>query len=116
MKKRLAGKEVLIGTLVGIGSPEVAEVLCLCGVQWLFVDMEHSALGIATVQSILQAAAPSTPCLVRPPSADEGWIKKCLDIGSAGIIVPQVNSADEARSRHTPGQISPSGRAQRRHR
>ncbi len=97
LKKKLARGEVLVGTLVGIGSPEVAEVLCLSGMQWLFVDMEHSAMGITAVQSILQAASPGTPCLVRPPAADEGWLKKCLDIGPAGIIVPHVNSADEAR-------------------
>ncbi len=97
LKKRLADGEVLVGTLVGIGSSEVAEVLCLSGMQWLFVDMEHSAMGITTLLSIVQATSPAIPCLVRPPSADEGWLKKCLDIGPAGLIVPHVNSPDEAR-------------------
>ncbi len=97
LNKRLKDGEVLVGTLVGMGSPEAAEALSLSGMQWLFVDMEHSAMGIGAVQSILQAAAPATPCLVRPPAADEGWLKKSLDIGPAGLIVPHVNTADEAR-------------------
>ncbi len=97
LKQRLKDGEVLVGTLVGMGSPEVAEALCLSGMQWLFVDMEHSATGIGAVQSILQAAAPAVPCLVRPPAADEGWLKKSLDIGPSGLIIPHVNSAEEAR-------------------
>ena len=97
LKKRLADGETLVGTLAGIASPETAEILCLNGVQWLFVDMEHSAVGIGAAQAILQAASPDTPCLVRPPAVDEGWLKKCLDIGPDGLIVPHVNSAAAAR-------------------
>ena len=46
---------------------------------------------------ILQAASPQTPCLVRVPYPDEVWISKALDIGSAGIIIPQIKTAEEAR-------------------
>ncbi|NIV38588.1 MAG: 2,4-dihydroxyhept-2-ene-1,7-dioic acid aldolase, partial [Anaerolineae bacterium] len=48
------------------------------------------------VQSLLQAAGPGCPCLVRVPAGEEAWIKKALDTGAAGLIVPQVHSAEQA--------------------
>ena len=95
--ERLRNEETLIGTIVSVPSPEVAEVLSLAGFDWLFIDMEHGAIDITAAQHMLQAADAVTPCLIRVPSQEEVWIKKCLDMGAAGIIVPHVNSADEAR-------------------
>jgi len=97
-RKRLSRGGLLIGTIVSIPSPEVAEVLSLAGFDWLFVDMEHGTLDFTTTQRILQAASPSTPCLIRTPSKDEVWIKRCLDMGASGIIVPQVKSVDDAEA------------------
>ena len=45
---------------------------------------------------LLQAVAGRTPCLVRVPALDEAWIKRALDAGADGIIVPQVGSAEQA--------------------
>ena len=67
------------------------------GFDWLFIDTEHSTLDAHDVQRILQAANENCPCIVRAPLHDEVWIKKLLDIGSEGIIIPLVNSADEAQ-------------------
>jgi 2-dehydro-3-deoxyglucarate aldolase len=95
-RRRLSRGDLLLGTMVSIASPEVAEILALAGFDWLFIDMEHGAIDIATAQQMLQAAGPGKPGVVRTPSRDEVWIKKCLDIGASGIIVPQVKSADDA--------------------
>ena len=96
-KRKLTRGELLIGTIVTLPSPEISEILCGSGFDWLFVDLEHSALSIKDAQVILQAASPQTPCLIRVPSLDEIWIKKALDIGPAGIIIPQVQTAQEAK-------------------
>jgi len=55
-------------------------------------------LSIRDAQGILQASAPHIPCVVRVPTNDEVWIKKALDIGSCGIIVPRVRTTQEAET------------------
>lgn len=97
-KKRLIRRDLFIGTILTLPSPETAEILCLSGFDWLFVDLEHSALSIRDAQCVLQAAAPKTPCLIRVPACDEVWIKRVLDIGASGIIVPQVRTVEEAEA------------------
>ncbi len=92
---RLNQGEQLIGTIVTLNDPSVVEILCKVGFDWLFIDTEHAPLDMTSVQFLLQAAG-DVPCVIRVPSADEASIKKALDIGAAGIIVPQVNSAEQA--------------------
>jgi 2-dehydro-3-deoxyglucarate aldolase len=95
-RARLGRKEPLLGTLLTLPSPELAEVLALTGLDWLFVDLEHSTMDASAAQAILQAVAGRVDCLVRVPLNDEVWIKKALDTGATGIIVPQVNTVAEA--------------------
>lgn len=73
----------------------MAELLSQAGFDWLFIDMEHTSLGVKDVQRILQAVGKEFPCLVRIPTMDEAWIKKVLESGPAGIIVPHVNTPEE---------------------
>lgn len=95
-RTRLIGGETLIGTIVTLESPEIVESLCHIGFDWLFVETEHSPLLPRSVQQIIQTAR-DTPCVVRLSRSDEISIKRALDAGAAGIIVPQVNSAAHAR-------------------
>jgi 2-keto-3-deoxy-L-rhamnonate aldolase RhmA len=85
-----------VGTLLTFNAPEVAEMLSRCGFDWLFIDMEHGALGIESAQHTIQAIRGNCSALVRAPENSTVWIKRVLDIGCDGIIVPQVNSAEEA--------------------
>ena len=78
LKKSLARGDLLVGTIVTLPSPEIAEILVSSGFDWLFVDLEHSAMSIREAQVILQAVGNRIPCVVRVPSIDEIWIKKCL--------------------------------------
>ncbi len=57
--------------------------------------MEHTPIDIQDVQRILQAVEKDFPCLIRVPSMDEALIKRVLDIGPSGIIVPHVNTDRE---------------------
>ena len=106
--KRLRSKEMLIGTLVSLPSPEICELLANVGYDWLFIDAEHGAFNPQQTQTMLQAAAP-TPCLVRIPADDAVWIKKALDIGAAGVIVPQVHNADQAKRIISDCKYAPDG-------
>ncbi len=96
-RTRLKRGDLLIGTLISLPSPEIAEILMEAGFDWFFVDLEHSALEIRDVQAILQAVDQRVDCVLRVPLNDEIWIKKALDIGAAGVMVPQVNTGAEAR-------------------
>jgi 2-dehydro-3-deoxyglucarate aldolase len=95
-KTKLIQGDLLIGTIVTLSSTEVAEIYSQCGFDWLFLDLEHSSLTIKDAQNILQTITPKTPCLIRVPTIDEIWIKKALDIGAAGIILPQVQTVEDA--------------------
>ena len=96
LKTRLHNGELLIGTLISLPSPEVTELMAQTGFDWLFIDAEHGAFNPQQAQSMLQAAG-DCPCVIRVPAGDDIWIKKALDIGAAGIIVPQVHTAEQAR-------------------
>jgi 2-dehydro-3-deoxyglucarate aldolase len=95
-RKRLLAGELLIGPVVTLPAPEVAEILAGLGFDWLFLDAEHSPIGMRDAQALLQAAGARFPCLVRVPAGEEVWIKKALDIGASGLIIPQVHSAEQA--------------------
>ena len=95
-KKKLQRKDLLVGTIQTLPSPEITEILCSAGFDWLFVDLEHSTLNSRDAQYILQAAAPNFSCMIRVPVIDEVWIKKVLDAGASGIIVPQVLTSEAA--------------------
>jgi 2-keto-3-deoxy-L-rhamnonate aldolase RhmA len=96
LKARLHAREVLCGTILSLNSPEVADLLAGLGFDWLFIDAEHGALEPHDVLLLLHAIADRTPALVRIPSTDEAWVKRALDAGADGIIVPQVGTVEQA--------------------
>jgi 2-keto-3-deoxy-L-rhamnonate aldolase RhmA len=95
-RARLKRRDKLLGTMVTLPTPATAEILAGLGFDWLFVDGEHGPLETRELAAILQAVSRDVACLVRVPEASEVPIKKALDLGAAGIIVPQVNTAEQA--------------------
>ncbi len=108
-RSRLRGGEQLLGTLVSLPSPEVVEILVDAGYDWLFIDCEHAPFDAAGAQPLLQAAG-RCPAIIRVPVGDEVWIKKALDIGAAGVIVPQVNTPEQAARMVQWCKYPPAGR------
>jgi 2-keto-3-deoxy-L-rhamnonate aldolase RhmA len=107
-RKRLLGGHPLAGTILTLAAPEVSEILSVSGFDWVFLDLEHSALGVRDAQTLIQAGAGRVPFVVRVPVNQEAWIKRCLDIGADGIMVPQVRTPEEAGTavslcRYPPG-------------
>ncbi|MBV9282772.1 MAG: 2-dehydro-3-deoxyglucarate aldolase, partial [Chloroflexi bacterium] len=87
----------------------VAEVLSLSGLDLLFIDMEHGALDIAAAQDLVRATVGDCPSLVRVPENSALWIRKVLDIGCDGIIIPLVRTAAEARQAVRAARYPPRG-------
>ena len=107
-RKRLCAGETLFGSMVTLPVPAIAEILADVGFDWLFIDGEHGPLETGEIVAILQAVGHRVACIVRVPGAEEVPIKKILDQGAEGIIVPQVNTVDQAASvvrfaRYSPG-------------
>lgn len=105
-----ASDRALIGMWACSGSPLVTEVAAGSGLDWLLIDMEHSANTLESVLLQLQvvAAYPITP-VVRAPSNDTVAIKQILDLGAQNLIVPMVSSADEARAAVAATRYPPEG-------
>jgi 2-keto-3-deoxy-L-rhamnonate aldolase RhmA len=96
LRKRFLAGERLLGTMLTVPSGTVAEILADAGFDWLFVDAEHGPFEAAELERVLQTVSRRVPCLVRVPACEEIPIKRALDLGAAGIIVPQVNTAEQA--------------------
>jgi 2-keto-3-deoxy-L-rhamnonate aldolase RhmA len=107
-RDRLRRGDRLIGTIVTLDCPEVAEILAAAGFDWLFVDAEHAPLTTIAMQRLLMAAG-DLPCVIRLADDNDTSIKKALDIGAAGIIVPQVNSAEQAATVVRRAKYAPAG-------
>lgn len=110
MKEKQKYDKPMIGTLLSISAPQVAEIIAMSGFDWVFIDMEHSAMSLESVQNAIQIMEGKILTIVRVPFNDEVWIKRVLDTGCDGIIVPMVNSADEARKVVQAAKYPPQGR------
>ena len=97
-KERLKAGEHLIGSWIMFTDPCVTEVMAGAGFDFLIVEMEHSAQNLETVQRhIIAMKGTNTTPIVRVPWNDPVMIKQVLDMGTAGILVPQVRTAEEAK-------------------
>src|SRR5699024_11155856 len=97
--KRLRAGDTQFGMWIALGSAYSAEVCAGAGLDWLMLDQEHVPNDIRSTLSQLQAvAAYPVEVLVRPASGDPVGIKQLLDIGATNLIVPMVDSAEQARA------------------
>ncbi|MGP6170934.1 HpcH/HpaI aldolase family protein [Microbacterium sp. A196] len=105
-----ASSRPLIGAWICSGSPVAAEIVAGSGLDWTLIDGEHSPIGLEAILALLQAVAPYpiTP-VVRVPSADPTWIKQVLDLGAQNLLVPMVNSAEDAAAAVAATRYPPLG-------
>lgn len=110
LKEKLKKGEITIGTVVMLGHPDVTEWLAKIGYDWLFLDAEHGPMGFETLQRMMQSMN-GTNCtpIVRPQWNDAVIIKRILDIGAHGIIVPMVSSKEEAENAVKACKYPPAG-------
>jgi 2-dehydro-3-deoxyglucarate aldolase len=98
LKAKLAKRQLTVGSWLSIASTETAEIMLGGGYDWLCIDMEHTAIGTEAMAKMMQVVAlGGSPVLVRVGANDALLIKRAMDSGATGVIVPMINTADEAR-------------------
>lgn len=98
LKQKITNKQLTLGSWITLGHPAVAEIMSKAGFDWLTVDLEHSVITLREAEDLIRVIQLSgKSALVRLTSNDANQIKRIMDAGADGIIVPCVNSADEAR-------------------
>ena len=110
IRTQALARELLAGTFLNLGSSLTAEIAGRCGFDWLLIDLEHGAGDQQNLLAQLQAvegtrAAP----VVRVGWNDATTIKRILDLGPSGIMVPYVNTAEEAARAVAAMQYPPQG-------
>jgi 4-hydroxy-2-oxoheptanedioate aldolase len=109
-KAALARDEVQIGLWLALAEPCSAEVCATSGFDWLLIDGEHGPYDLRTMLAVLRAVAPyPAHPVVRIPSHDPALIKQVLDIGSTTLMVPMVETAEQARELVRATRYPPDG-------
>lgn len=98
LKAQLASGARVHGAWCVLASPFTAEVMALCGFDFLILDQEHGLGTLDVLAQQLQAVqSTEATALVRVPGHDADYLKRVLDHGAEGVIIPNVNSGEEAR-------------------
>jgi 2-keto-3-deoxy-L-rhamnonate aldolase RhmA len=97
LKEMVKEDKPALGTFVSLGHPDMTEILSRMGFDWLVIDSEHAPMSFETIQCMLQAMN-GTDCtpIVRPPWNDMVAIKRILDIGAHGVLIPWINTREDA--------------------
>ena len=110
LKRRLKAKEQACGIWMTIESPMVTELLSTLGFDYFVFDTEHSPLDIFQAQTLMQAMRPKgTTPIVRVWWNDLVAIKRALDIGAYGVVVPWVNNKEQAEMAVKACRYAPNG-------
>lgn len=109
VRERLALGHGVRGILVFTGSPVVVEVAAASGLDFVILDMEHSALDLTGAAHLIRAAdASGITAFVRVPAVDPGLVMRLMDLGAAGIVLPHAN-ADSCRALVSAMRYPPDG-------
>lgn len=110
IRDRVLGGETLFGLFVDLNSPASAELCAAAGYDWLILDLEHGSGSEADLPALLYATeVGGAAALVRPQSGERLRIGRALDLGAAGIMIPRLDSAEEAREAITFLRYPPDG-------
>lgn len=110
LSERYESQGFAIGTFLEIPSPQLVELLGLAGFDFVIIDCEHGAIGLEKTEDLIRAAATTgiSP-MVRVARCDPIAIRQPLDMGAAGVHVPQINSAEMARQAVRAATFFPKG-------
>ena len=106
----LAEERPFLGTFVQSAAPEFVEAAGYAGFRFVAVDLEHTYYGPEKTAEMVRAGEAADLCvLARVPVLDAVWIKKCLDMGASGVIVPNVDNAAQAAEAVRLCRFAPEG-------
>ena len=97
LKNRIKNGDTVIGSWITLAHPSIAEIMAMAGFDWLAIDLEHSVITIREAEELIRVIdlAGVVP-LVRLTSNNPAQIKRVMDAGAHGVIVPMVMSAQDA--------------------
>jgi len=97
LKTKIRSKELSIGSWLTFSDLAIVEIMAKAGFDWLVIDMEHTGLSFSEVREIIRVIdLCGVVPLVRVMKNDPDIIKKCMDIGAHGVVVPFIKTKDEA--------------------
>jgi len=98
IKSRIAERQLVIGSWITLAHPAIAEIMAKAGFDWLTVDLEHSVITIREAEELIRVIdLCGVVPFVRLSANDPVQIKRVMDAGAHGVIVPMVNTAEEAK-------------------
>ena len=99
LKTKLQNNQLTIGSWITLGSTNIAEIMAQAGFEWLTIDMEHSVITIDIAQKLIQVIdGCGVVPLVRVGENNPNLIKRVMDAGAYGVIVPMVNTREQAEA------------------
>ncbi|MCA9039290.1 MAG: 2-dehydro-3-deoxyglucarate aldolase [Planctomycetaceae bacterium] len=110
VKRALARGEAQVGSWLAFGNIHTCRLMARTGFPWLTVDMEHSPIDWSMAAEMFGAIA-DAGCvpLARVPKGDHTHIKRVLDAGAMGIVVPMVDTVEEAKTAIAAAKYPPEG-------
>ncbi len=109
-RKRVLAREWVTGTFINLGSPVTAEIAAHAGFDWILIDHEHGPGGEDTMFDQLRAVGGGAAVPIVRVAANDAWrFKRVLDAGAHGVMVPLVNTPDEARAAAAAMRYPPRG-------
>jgi 2-dehydro-3-deoxyglucarate aldolase len=99
LRNKLKNRELIFGSWVSFAHPSIAEIFASQKFDFLAIDMEHGTINLEQAQRIIAASQFfGVPCLPRPVSHSNDWIKPLLESGADGLITPMVNEVSEVKN------------------
>jgi 2-keto-3-deoxy-L-rhamnonate aldolase RhmA len=110
IRRRVLNREVLSGTFLNLACPATVEMAGFSGLDWVLIDCEHGPGGYETMVHQIRAAGitPAAP-IVRIAANDTPTIKRVLDVGAAGVMVPWIRNAEDATNAVSAMRYPPQG-------
>lgn len=110
LRRKVHSKQVTAGGWITLPELSIAEIFANAGFDWIVVDLEHSIIGIEKMGDLIRVIDLSgVPALVRLTSNDENLIKRALDCGAHGVIVPNISNKKEAEKAVAATKYAPFG-------
>jgi len=109
LRERLRRGDLRHAAWLTLRDPLAAEAIARSGVDLVVFDLQHGAVETGDLMGLLQAVQPFVPALVRLPSVEPSAVTRALDLGADGVIVPLVDSVDDARRAVSAALYPPAG-------
>lgn len=110
LKNKLKSGQLCLGGWVTLGDSAIAEIFAKAGLDWVVVDLEHSTISIEQAGELIRTIDLSgVSPLVRLTSNDTNLIKRVMDAGAHGVVVPNVNSPEDAMAAVAAVRYAPHG-------